>query len=128
MLFAILFRVVAEALRGVAADKRYLGTEVGAVAMLHTLGQALRHHPHLHCIVPGGGISPDQTRWMPVRPTSCWRSACSPAASEVFLQQLRAAFAGGELRFSGALAGLADAAIYADQLDQGNRVKQPTGR
>ncbi len=116
--YAILFRAATEALRGVAADRRYLGAEAGAVAVLHTWGQALHHHPHLHCIVPGGGISPDQTRWiacppgflLPVR-------VLSRRFREVFLQQLRAAFAGGELRFSGALAGLADAAVFADQLD-----------
>jgi hypothetical protein len=60
--YAILFRVAAKALRSVAADSRYLGAEIGAVAVLHTWGQALHHHPHLHCIVPGGGLSPDQTR------------------------------------------------------------------
>lgn len=118
VVYAILFRAAAEALRGVAADKRYLGAEVGAIAVLHTWGQALHHHPHLHCIVPGGGISPDQTRWiacppgflLPVR-------VLSRRFREVFLQQLRAAFAGGELRFSGDLAGLADAAAFASQLD-----------
>jgi len=86
--------------------------------VLHTWGQALHHHPHLHCIVPGGGISPDQTRWiacppgflLPVR-------VLSRRFRDVFLQQLRAAFAGGELRFSSALAGLADATAFADQLD-----------
>ena len=86
--------------------------------MLHTWGQALHHHPHLHCIVPGGGISPDQTRWiacppgffLPVRVLSrCFR--------DLFLQQLRAAFADGELRFSGALAALADPAAFAARLD-----------
>ncbi len=117
VVYAILFRAAAEALREVAAGRRYRGAEVGAVAVLHTWGQALHHHPHLHCIVPGGGISPDQARWtacpagflLPVR-------ALSHRFREAFLQRLRAAFAGGELRFSGALAGLADAAVFADQL------------
>jgi hypothetical protein len=65
VVYAILFRAAAEALREVAAAPRHLGAEVGAIAVLHTWGQALHHHPHLHCIVPGGGISPDQTRWIP---------------------------------------------------------------
>ena len=109
--YAILFRAAAQALRTVAADPRYLGAEVGAIAVLHTWGQALHHHPHLHCIVPGGGIAPDRTRWiacppgflLPVR-------VLSRRFRDVFLQQLRVAFADGELRFSAALAGLADAA------------------
>ncbi len=68
VVYAILFRAAAEALRRVAADPRYLGAEIGAVAVLHTWGQALHHHPHLHCIVPGGGIAPDQTRWIACKP------------------------------------------------------------
>ncbi len=62
VIYAILFRAAAEALRDIAADRRHLGADVGAVAGLHTWGQTLQHHPHLHCIVPGGGLSPDQTR------------------------------------------------------------------
>ena len=118
VVYAILFRAAAEALRRVAADPRHLGAEIGAVAVLHTWGQALHHHPHLHCIVPGGGISPDQTRWvackpgffLPVRVLSrCFR--------DLFLDQLRAAFANGELRCSGALAGWADPGAFAARLD-----------
>ena len=56
VVYAILFRAAAEALREIAADPRHLGAEVGAVAVLHTWGQTLQHHPHLHCIVPGGGL------------------------------------------------------------------------
>ena len=66
--YAILFHAAAEALRDIARDSRYLGAEIGAVAVLHTWGQALQHHPHLHCIVPGGGIAPDQTRWVACAP------------------------------------------------------------
>src|SRR5271168_3363470 len=118
VVYAILFRAAAEALRSVAADPRYLGAEVGAIAVLHTWGPALHHHPHLHCIVPGGGISPDQTRWiacppgffLPVR-------VLSRRFRELFLQQLGSAFADGELRFSGTLAGLADPAAFAAHLD-----------
>src|SRR3954464_4052453 len=118
VVYAILFRAAAEALRRVAADPRYLGAEIGTVAVLHTWGQALHHHPHLHCIVPGGGISPDQARWiacppgffLPVR-------LLSRRFPPLFLQQLRAAFAEGELRFPGALATLAEPASFAAQLD-----------
>jgi hypothetical protein len=119
VVYAILFRAAAEALHNVAANPRYLGAEIGAIAVLHTWGQTLHHHPHLHCIVPGGGISPDQTRWIACRPgfflpvrvlSRCFRDA--------FVCQLRAAFAAGELRLSGSLANLADPATLATQLDE----------
>src|SRR3954449_10567334 len=114
VVYAILFRAAAEALRSVAADPRFLGAEVGAVAVLHTWGQALHHHPHLHCILPGGGLSTDQTRWiacragflLPVR-------VLSRRFRTLFLERLRAAFAAGELRFSGGLADLAEPTRFA---------------
>ncbi len=124
VVYAILFRAAAEALRSVAADPRYLGAEIGAIAVLHTWGQALHHHPHLHCIVPGGGLSLDQTRWigcppgffLPVRVLSrCFR--------ELFLHQLRTAFANAELRFPSALAALADPAAFAAGLDALARIE-----
>ncbi len=68
VVYAILFRAATDALRDIAADPRHLGAETGAVAVLHPWGQALHHHPHLHCIIPGGGLSPDQTRWIACRP------------------------------------------------------------
>jgi hypothetical protein len=67
VVYAILFRAAAEAMRDVAADPRHLGAESGAVAVLHSWGQAMTYHPHLHCIVPAGGLSPDQTRWVACR-------------------------------------------------------------
>src|SRR5882762_3578003 len=66
--YAILFRTAAETLRTIAADPRHLGAEIGLVAVLHTWGQTLQHHPHVHCVVPGGGPSPDGTRWIGCRP------------------------------------------------------------
>ena len=121
--YAILFHAATEALRDVAGDPRYLGAETGAIAVLHTWGQALHHHPHLHCIVPGGGISPDRSRWvacppgffLPVR-------VLSRRFRDVFVRQLRAAFAGGDLRFPGALAALADPAAFAAHLDAVARI------
>jgi hypothetical protein len=104
VVYTILFHAAAEALRSVAADSRYLGAEIGAIAVLHTWGQALHHHPHLHCIVPGGGISPDQTRWIACPPGFFLSvRALSGCFRDLFLQRLRAAFANGELRFSGSL-------------------------
>ena len=118
VVYSILFRAAGEALRDVAADPRYLGAEIGAIAVLHTWGQALHLHPHLHFIVPGGGISPDRTRWvaclpgffLPVR-------VLSRRFRELFVQRLGAAFANSELRFPGALSDLADPAVFAARLD-----------
>jgi len=66
--YNILFRAVSETLRAIAADPKHLGAEIGFFAVLHTWGQNLLHHPHLHCVVPGGGLSPDGTRWISCRP------------------------------------------------------------
>jgi hypothetical protein len=65
--YAILFRAAAETLRTIAADPRHLGAEIGVVAVLHSWGQTLQHHPHVHCLVPGGGLSADGTRWIASR-------------------------------------------------------------
>src|SRR5690606_26195609 len=66
--YAILFRAVAETLRTIAADPKHLGAEIGFIAVLHSWGQNLHYHPHIHCIVPGGGISRNGTRWIGCRP------------------------------------------------------------
>ncbi len=118
VVYAILFRAAAEALREVAADPRHLGGEVGAITVLHTWGQALHHHPHLHCIVPGGGISPDQTRWIPCKPGFLLPvRVLSARFRDLFVDQLRAAFARHELRFPDAIAELADPVAFAVRLD-----------
>ncbi|HEY3639985.1 MAG TPA: IS91 family transposase [Xanthobacteraceae bacterium] len=122
--YGILFRAAADALHDIAADPRHLGAEIGAVAVLHTWGQALHHHPHLHCIVPGGGLSPDQTRWvscragffLPVR-------VLSRRFRTLFLARLQAAFADGELRFCGALAALTEPAAFAQRLNALRRME-----
>lgn len=116
--YAILFHAAAEALHSVAADPRYLGAEVGAIAVLHSWGQTLQHHPHLHCIVPAGGISPDQSRWIACRPGFFLPvRLLSRRFRDVFLQHLAAAFSKGELRFPGTLATLVDPAAFATRLD-----------
>ena len=66
--YGLLFKAAAETLTTIAADRKHLGAEIGVVAVLHTWGQNLHHHPHVHCIVPGGGISPDGKRWIACRP------------------------------------------------------------
>jgi hypothetical protein len=60
----LLFRAAAETLLEIAADPQHLGAKIGFLAVLHTWGQTLLHHPHLHCVVPGGGLSPDHRRWI----------------------------------------------------------------
>lgn len=65
LVYGLLFRAAAETLLQIAADPKHLGTKIGFLAVLHTWGQTLLHHPHLHCVVPGGGLSPDQRRWIP---------------------------------------------------------------
>ncbi len=67
VVYAILFRAAAETLRTIAADPQHLGAQIGFFAVLHTWGQTLVFHPHLHCVVPGGGLSPDGTRWIACR-------------------------------------------------------------
>ena len=118
VVYAILFRAAAEAMHDIAADPRHLGAEIGAVAVLHTWGQTLQHHPHLHCIVPAGGLSPDGTRWVACRPGFFLPvRVLSRRFRERFLARLRAALAAGDLRFSGTLAALAEPDAFAKRLD-----------
>jgi hypothetical protein len=107
--YAILFRAATQAMTMLAANPRRLGAEIGGVAVLHTWGQTLTHHPHLHCVVPGGGLSPDGARWIAGRPN--FFLAVKPLARlfrRLFLERLTAAFNAGALGFFGDLASLAD--------------------
>jgi putative transposase len=67
-LYGLLFRTVAQSLHDIAQDPKHLGAEIGGFAMLHTWGQHLHHHPHLHCVLPAGGVAPDGSQWVPCRP------------------------------------------------------------
>ena len=116
VVYTILFRAAADAMRDVAL--KHLGAEIGAIAVLHTWGQTLHHHPHLHCIVPGGGLSSDGSRWVACRPGFFLPvRVLSRRFRELFLARLRAAFTACELRFSGALAALAEPDVFAQRLD-----------
>src|SRR6266511_5851450 len=104
VVYGILFRATAETLRTIAADPKHLGAELGFFAVLHTWGQTLTHHPHLHCVIPGGGISPDGSRWIPCR-HGFFLPVCvlSRLFRRLFLEHLQAAFNSGQLQFFSAL-------------------------
>ncbi len=68
VVYKILFQATAETLLTIARDPKHLGAEIGFFCVLHTWGQNLHHHPHLHCVIPGGGVSPDHERWIACRP------------------------------------------------------------
>jgi Putative transposase/Transposase zinc-binding domain len=113
VVYAILFAASAEAMTTLAANPRRLGAQIGVVAVLHTWGQTLTHHPHLHCVVPGGGLSPDGTRWVAGRPN--FFLAVKPLAKlfrRLFLERLQKAFDAGALRFFGDLVHLAEPASF----------------
>jgi hypothetical protein len=117
VVYNILFRATAETLRTIAADPTHLGAEIGFLAVLHTWGQTLLHHPHLHCVVPGGGIAPDGTRWIACRPGFFLPvRVLSRLFRRLFLEQLVRAHATGQLHFSGALAPLHESQAFAEYL------------
>ena len=81
VVYGILFRATAETLRIIAADPEHLGAEIGFFAVLHSWGSNLLHHPHLHCVIPGGGISPDALTGSLATRTSSYPCACCRARS-----------------------------------------------
>jgi hypothetical protein len=100
--YGLLMRAAAETLIELAADSKHLGAEIGVLAVLHTWGQNLELHPHVHCVVPGGGLSPDGARWLGCRPGFFLPvRALSRVFRGKFLAGLRAAFAAGRLRLAG---------------------------
>ena len=108
VVYGLLFRAASETLQQIAADPKHLGARIGGLFVLHTWGQNLEHHPHLHGIVPGGGISLDGTRWVHSRPNFFLPvKVLSRLFRGKFLAGLRAAQARGELQFPGRIAPLA---------------------
>ena len=114
LVYTILFRAASDTLRTIAADPKHLGAEIGFLAVLHTWSQTLLHHPHLHCVVPGGGMSPDHRHWqscrhgffLPVR-------VLSRLFRQKFLCYLKQAFDQGKLQFYSHLVSLADPKAFA---------------
>src|SRR6476646_2677841 len=123
VVYAILFRTAAETLATIAANPRHLGAKLGMTMVLHTWGQTLQHHPHVHCVVPGGGPSFDGTRWvacrtgffLPVR-------VLSRLFRRLFLRELENAFGAGRLRFFGKLGNLAKPQAFARRLGDLRRI------
>jgi len=108
-IYNLLFSAAGLTLKEVAANPKHLGAEIGFIAVLHTWGQTLVHHPHLHCVVPGGGLSEDAQRWVA---SSERFFLCVKVLSEVFrgkfLEGLHTLFDQGRLRFAGKLEALAE--------------------
>jgi hypothetical protein len=117
VVYGLLFKAAAETLRQVAADPKHLGAEIGFLAVLHTWGQNLQHHPHVHCVVPGGGLAADGSRWVACRPGFFLPvRVLSRVFRGKFLALLRSAFDRGKLSFHGKQATLADPVVFQSRL------------
>lgn len=118
VVYAILFQAAAETVRTIAADPKHLGAEIGTVSVLHTWGQNLHHHPHIHAIVPGGGLSLDGQRWVACRPGFFLPvRVLSRLFRRLFLERLQAAYDAGQLGFFGSQTDLADPAAFRQHLN-----------
>src|ERR1700723_4561967 len=116
-IYDLLFKASAETLTTIAADPKHLGARVGITSVLHTWGSAMTHHPHVHMIVPGGGISLDAGRWVPGRPGFFLPvRVLSRLFRRLFLERLLAAHQAGHLKFFGNHTALADAQAFVAYL------------
>jgi len=114
VIYDLLFKASAEALIIIAADPKRLGVRIGFLSVLHTWGSALTHHPHVHMIVPGGGFSPDGSKWVACRPRYLLPvPVLSPLFRRLFLDKLLAAHRAGQLQFFGEHAPLTDCQAFA---------------
>ena len=117
VIYDLLFAVAAETLRTIAADPKHLGAQVGVTLVLHTWGSALTHHPHVHGIVPGGGLAADGERWVRCRPGFFLPvRVLSRLFRRRFLEELATAHRGGRLQFFGEHAGLSEPRAFAPWL------------
>jgi hypothetical protein len=123
VVYDLLFKASAETLTTIAADPKHLGARLGFTSVLHTWGSALTHHPHIHCIVPGGGLSTDGERWIP-----CKRGFFLPVRvlsrlfRRLFLEKLGQAHRDDRLQFFGALADLAEAEPFKAHIEPLSKV------
>jgi len=117
VVYDLLFRAASETMQVIAADPTHLGARIGITAVLHTWGSALTHHPHIHMIVPGGGISPDGERWIHSRPAFLLPVRVLGALfRRLFLTRLLAMHEAGQLAFFGNLAPLAERCAFLRHL------------
>lgn len=122
LVYKLLFSASAETLLEVARDPRFLGADIGFFSVLHTWNQKLEHHPHVHCVVPEGGIAPDRSRW--IRPRYNFFlpvKVLGKVFRGKFLEALRQAFAAGELRFVGQSRNLSSPRAFGALLRQACR-------
>ena len=114
LIYGLLFEIAAEALTTIAADPKHLGARIGVTLVLHTWGSALTHHPHVHGIVPGGGLSADGERWVACKPGFFLPvRVLSRLFRRRFLEEFDRAHRAGQLQFFGEDASLADAGSFA---------------
>jgi hypothetical protein len=114
VVYDLLFKTAAETMLTIAGDPKHLGARIGITAVLHTWGSAMTHHPHVHMIVPGGGLSKDGSRWIASRPNFLLPvPVLSRLFRRLFLAALNEAHRAGRLNFFGAHASLANAAAFA---------------
>jgi len=124
VIYDLLFKAAAEATLTIAADPKHLGAHIGMTAVLHTWGSAMTHHPHVHMIVPGGGISLDGARWMSCRPGFFLPvRVLSRLFRRLFLEMLKSAHAAGGLAFFGDHTPLADPRAFAAYLAPLRRIE-----
>lgn len=115
--YDLLFRAAAETMLTIAADPKHLGARIGLTAVLHTWGSAMTHHPHIHMIVPGGGIAPDGSRWISSRPAFLLPvRVLGKLFRRLFLTRLIALHNAGRLAFFGSIAELADRRAFLRHL------------
>ena len=115
VIYDLLCKTAAETLRTIAADPKHLGARIGVTMVLHTWGSAMTHHPHVHCIVPGGGIANDGQRWIACRPGFFLPvRVLSRLGRRLFLEQLTTAYQNHRLQFFGQHTALTDAHAFAE--------------
>ncbi len=124
IVYDILFRAAAQTLQTIAKTPKHLGAEIGLLAVLHTWGQNLHYHPHVHCVVPGGGLSLDSNRWMPSRSKFFLPvRVLSRLYRRLFLAFLNQAFREGRLVFHGSLAQLQNKEAFRHHLAGARQVE-----
>lgn len=117
VIYRLLFEVAAETLRTIAADPKHLGARIGATLVLHTWGSSLTHHPHVHGVVPGGGLSFDGERWISCKPGFFLSvKVLSRLFRRRFIEELEQVHRTGQLQFFGEHIALSDAKAYSEWL------------